>query len=39
MELTYEDEDDDWVEKPSISVVGREELTDLIAEQDVILNF
>lgn len=39
MELTYEDEDDDWAEKPSIKIVGRDELADLITEQDVILNF
>lgn len=39
MELTYEDEDDDWAEKSSIKIVGREELSSLIAEQDVILNF
>ncbi|MDJ0957109.1 MAG: sulfurtransferase complex subunit TusC [Arenicellales bacterium] len=39
MELTYEDEDDDWAEKPSVKIVDREELANLIAEQDVILNF
>lgn len=39
MELTYEDEDDDWAEKPSIRVVGREELAGIIEEQDVLLNF
>ena len=39
MELTYEDEDDDWAEKPSVNIVDREELANLIAEQDVILNF
>jgi tRNA 2-thiouridine synthesizing protein C len=37
--LTYEDEDDDWAEKNSLFVVGREELTALIDEQDVVLSF
>ena len=39
MPLTYEDEDDDWAEKPSIRVVSREELTDIMDEQDVVLSF
>jgi len=39
MEITYEDEDDDWAEKPSIRIVNRSELTDIMAEQDVILSF
>lgn len=39
MEITYEDEDDDYAEKPSIRVVSREELTKLLEEQDVLLNF
>ena len=39
MELTYEDEDDDWVEKSSIKIVGQSELAELIAEQDVVLSF
>lgn len=39
MELTYEDEDDDWAEKPSIHIVSAEQLSDLIAQQDVVLNF
>jgi tRNA 2-thiouridine synthesizing protein C len=39
MPLTYEDEDDDWAEKPSIRVVSRQELADLMDEQDVILSF
>lgn len=39
MEVTYEDEDDDWAEKPSINVVNRAELVELMAEQDVILSF
>lgn len=39
MEITYEDEDDDWEEKPSIKLVNRAELADLMAEQDVVLSF
>lgn len=39
MPLTYEDEDDDYKEKPSIRVVGSEELAEIIAQQDVIFNY
>ena len=39
MELTWEDEDDDYAEKPSIRVVDRAELARLMDEQDVIFNF
>ena len=39
MDLTWEDEEDDWAEKPSIRVVNRQELSDLMEAQDVILNF
>ncbi len=39
LEITYEDEDDDWAEKPSIHVVKRDEMTQLMAQQDVILSF
>lgn len=39
MPLTYEDEDDDWEEKPSIRIVTRAELATLMAEQDVLFNF
>ncbi len=39
MPLVYEDEDDDYAEKPSIRIVGREELQDIIEHHDVILNF
>ena len=39
MEITYEDEDDDWAEKPSIRIVGRDELAELMGGQDVILSF
>lgn len=39
MPLIYEDEDDDWAEKPSINLVSRAELADLMDEQDVMYNF
>nr|VFJ42881.1 MAG: tRNA 2-thiouridine synthesizing protein C [Candidatus Kentron sp. FM]VFJ43535.1 MAG: tRNA 2-thiouridine synthesizing protein C [Candidatus Kentron sp. FM]VFK05570.1 MAG: tRNA 2-thiouridine synthesizing protein C [Candidatus Kentron sp. FM] len=39
MALTYEDEDDDYAEKPSIRIVGRDDIADLMEEQDVILSF
>jgi tRNA 2-thiouridine synthesizing protein C len=39
MDITYEDEDDDWKEKPSIKIVPRAELTKIMADQDVILSF
>lgn len=38
-EITYEDEDDDWAEKPSIRIVTRIELADIMADQDVVLSF
>lgn len=37
--IMYEDEDDDWEEKPSIRVVTAAELRDLMDEQDVVLSF
>lgn len=39
MDITYEDEDDDWAEKPSIKLVSRTELAELMEEQDVLLSF
>ncbi len=39
MELTWEAEDDDWAEKPSIHIISRAQLADLLEEQDVILHF
>ena len=39
MPLTYEDEDDDWAEKDSISLVSRAELADIMDEQDVLFSF
>ncbi|SMN12898.1 tRNA 5-methylaminomethyl-2-thiouridine synthase TusC [Bathymodiolus heckerae thiotrophic gill symbiont] len=39
MPLVWEDEDDDWAEKPSIKVVPNAELTKIMSEQDVCLSF
>lgn len=39
MEITYEDEDDDWAEKPSIQIIARSEFADIMAAQDIILSF
>jgi len=39
LDVTYEDEDDDYAEKPSIRLVSRAEMADMMAEQDVILSF
>jgi tRNA 2-thiouridine synthesizing protein C len=38
-EITYEDEDDDWAEKPSIRIVNRAEMAAVMADQDVVLSF
>lgn len=37
--LVWEDEDEDYAEKDSISVVSRAELAKLMADQDVLFNF
>ncbi len=39
MDLVWEDEDDDWAEKPSIILVDRAEMADVMAEQEVTLSF
>jgi len=39
MPIIYEDEDDDWAEKPSIRLVSRAEMAQVMAEQDVTLSF
>ena len=39
MDLVYEDEDDDWAEKPSIRLVSRQEMAEMMAGQDVVLSF
>jgi len=38
-EVMYEDEDDDWAEKPSIRIVSRAEMADIMGDQDVVLSF
>jgi len=39
MEIVYEDEDEDYAEKPLIRIVSRSELSEVMAQQDVLLNF
>ena len=39
MHLTWEDEDEDWAEKDSIRLVSRSELSEIIADQDVVFSF
>jgi tRNA 2-thiouridine synthesizing protein C len=39
MEITYEDEDEDYAEKQSVHIVSRSELSEIMAQQDVLLNF
>lgn len=39
MEISYEDEDEDFAEKPLIRIVSRAELIEVMAQQDVLLNF
>ena len=39
MDLVWEDEDDDWAEKPSIIMVSRDEMKKVLGEQDVIMSF
>lgn len=39
MKLVWEDEDDDWAEKPSIRIVSRNEMKKVLGDQDVILSF
>lgn len=38
-EIMYEDEDDDWAEKPSIQIVSRSKMATIMADQDVVLSF
>ncbi|MCG6870678.1 MAG: sulfurtransferase complex subunit TusC [Gammaproteobacteria bacterium] len=37
--LTWEDENEDYAEKESMHLVSREELADLLEEQDVVFSF
>jgi tRNA 2-thiouridine synthesizing protein C len=39
LELVYEDEDDDWEEKPLIKLVNESEMRDIIEDADVVMNF
>jgi len=39
MDLTWEDEDDDYAEKPSIRLVSSAELAAVFDEQEVVLSF
>ena len=39
MNLVYEDEHDDWAEKPSIRIVSSAELAAVLDDQDVVLSF
>ncbi len=39
MAITYEDEDADFAVKPSIRIVSRADLTEIMAQQNVLLNF
>ncbi|MEE9388282.1 MAG: sulfurtransferase complex subunit TusC [Paracoccaceae bacterium] len=38
-EIIWEDEDDDYAEKPSIRIISRAEMADVMADQDVVLSF
>jgi tRNA 2-thiouridine synthesizing protein C len=39
LEVTYEDENENFAVKPSVRIVSRSELTEIMAQQDVLLNF
>ncbi len=39
MPIMYEDEEDDWAEKPSVHIISRAEMAQVMAEQDVTLSF
>jgi len=39
MEITYEDEAEGFAEKPLIRIVSRAELSEIMAQQDILLNF
>lgn len=39
LEITYEDEDEDFAAKSAVRIVSRSELTDIMAQQNVLLNF
>jgi tRNA 2-thiouridine synthesizing protein C len=39
MDLVYEDAEEDYAEKPSIRIVSRTEMAEIMDQQDVILSF
>lgn len=39
MVLTWEDENDDYAEKPSVFVISRGDMAGIMAEQDVVISF
>lgn len=39
MDLTWEDEDDDYAEKPSIHLIARSDMANLMAQQEVVISF
>ena len=39
MDLTWEDEDDDYEEKPSIHLVDRADMAGIMAQQEVVISF
>ncbi|MCL4170485.1 UNVERIFIED_CONTAM: hypothetical protein GTU68_031306 [Idotea baltica] len=39
MALTWEDEDEDWAEKPSIHLIDRAGMAGIMAEQEVVISF
>jgi len=39
MQITYEDENEDFAEKASIRIVSRSEMAGIMAQQDVLFNF
>jgi len=39
MELTWEDEEDDYAEKPSIHLVDRADMRGIMADQEVVISF
>ena len=39
IEVVYEDEDDEWAEKPAILIKSRAEIADIMADSDVVMSF
>ena len=38
-ELVWEDEDEDYAEKSSINLVSRDELAEIMKQQDIVMSF